>query len=121
MGVGGTAKGIAPPTLPVRVSIAVIGKATATKAIPVDSSNARLDVSFSGSNTADPSGNYWIRDIAPDYSWAIVSDNLGRNDAILTRQRTVEPVFYQALVRRASFLGVSTGAITRTPQLGELG
>lgn len=88
-------------------------------AIPVDSSNARLSVSFSGSNTADPPGNYWIRDIAPDYSWAIVSDSLGRNGAILTRQRHVEPAFYQALVRRAAFLGVSTGAITRTWQSWE--
>ena len=53
-------------------------------AVPVDSSNARLNVSFSGSNSATPPGNYWIVDLDPDYQWAIVSDATGKSGFILS-------------------------------------
>ena len=35
-------------------------------AIPVDATNARLNVSFTGFNSADPPGNYWVVDLDPD-------------------------------------------------------
>jgi lipocalin len=86
-------------------------------AVPVDASNARLNVSFSGSNTANPPGNYWIVDLAPDYSWAIVSDATGRSGFILSRDASVDPAFYQELVQKAADKGVDTSNLTVTPQL----
>ncbi|MFM8890178.1 MAG: lipocalin family protein, partial [Planctomycetia bacterium] len=90
-------------------------------AVPVDDTNTRWNVSVSGSSAANPRVNYWIRDFAPDYSWAIVSDAYGGNGRILTRERSVETAVYEDLVRRAAFVGVRTAPITRTPQPGGLG
>lgn len=86
-------------------------------AFPVDASNARLNVSFTGSNSATPPGNYWIVDLDPDYRWAIVSDPTGTSGFILSRTRTVAPELYAELVQRAADKGVNAAAITPTPQL----
>jgi lipocalin len=86
-------------------------------AVPVDSSNARLNVSFSGSNSATPPGNYWIVDLDPDYQWSIVSDPTGSSGFILTRARTISDELYAELVQRAAAAGVNVGNLTRTPQL----
>lgn len=86
-------------------------------AVPVDSSNARLNVSFTGSNSATPPGNYWIVDLDPDYRWAIVSDPTGRSGFILSRDRAVTDVFYDELLQRAAAKGVDVANLTRTPQL----
>ena len=85
-------------------------------AVPVDSSNARLNVSFSGFNSADPPGNYWIVDLDPEYRWAVVSDPTGASAFLLSRTRTVSPALYQELVDRAAARGVQVGGITPTAQ-----
>jgi len=86
-------------------------------AVPVDSSNARLNVSFSGSNTANPPGNYWIVDLDPNYAWAIVSDATGRSGFILSRDAQVDPAFYLELVQKGADKGIDTSNLTITPQL----
>lgn len=86
-------------------------------AVPVDTSNARLNVSFTGSNSATPPGNYWIVDLDPGYQWAIVSDPTGASGFILSRDRTVSDAFYDELVQRAAAKGVDVANLTRTPQL----
>ncbi len=86
-------------------------------AVPVDGSNARLNVSFTGSNSATPPGNYWIVDLDPDYQWAIVSDPSGESGFILSRDRQVSDAFYGELVARAAAKGVNTTNLTVTPQL----
>ena len=86
-------------------------------AFPVDASNARLNVSFSGSNSTQGPGNYWIVDLDDDYRWAIVSDPTGSSGFILTRDRNVSAEFYDELVQRAAAKGVSTSALTVTPQV----
>lgn len=86
-------------------------------AIPVDDSNARLNVSFTGTNSASGPGNYWIVDLDPDYQWAIVSDPTGRSGFLLSRTRTVSPELYDELVARAEAKGVDTAALTVTPQV----
>lgn len=86
-------------------------------AFPVDASNARLNVSFSGSNSSTGVGNYWIVDLDPDYQWAIVSDPTGRSGFILSRSRSVSPEFYAELVQRAAAKGVDTANLTVTPQV----
>lgn len=86
-------------------------------AVPVDASNARLNVSFTGSNSANPPGNYWIVDLDPDYQWAVVSDPTGTSGFLLSRTRTVSPELYEELIDRAAAKGVNVSAITPTPQL----
>ena len=86
-------------------------------AFPVDASNARLNVSFSGSNSSTGPGNYWIVDLDADYQWAIVSDPSGSSGFILSRTRTVSPELYDELVQRAAAKGVNTANLTPTPQL----
>lgn len=86
-------------------------------AFPVDATNARLNVSFTGSNSSSGVGNYWIVDLDPDYQWAIVSDPTGRSGFILSRTRTVSPELYEELVQRAAAKGVNTANLTVTPQL----
>jgi lipocalin len=85
-------------------------------AAPVDSSNARLNVSFVGTATATPPGNYWIVDLDEDYQWAIVSDLTGESGFILARSKTVDEQLYAELVQRAAAKGVNTSNLTPTPQ-----
>ncbi len=86
-------------------------------AVPVNPINTALNVGFGGSTpSANPPGNYWIIDRAPDYGWVIVSDPSGRSGFILTRSQTVDPKTYQRLVAQARALGV-TGRITPTRQI----
>jgi lipocalin len=86
-------------------------------AAPVDASNARLNVSFVGTATPTPPGNYWIVDLDDDYRWAIVSDPTGQSGFLLSRERTVSDELYAELVQRAQAAGVNTSNLTPTPQL----
>ncbi len=84
-------------------------------ALPVDSTNNKLNVRFFGPASADPPGNYWIVDLDPDYQWAVVSDRTGLSGFLLSRTRTVSDALYQELLDRASVKGVK-GRITPTRQ-----
>ena len=84
-------------------------------AVPVNAFSTRFNVDYSGEPNADEPGNYWIRDYAPDYSWAIVSDPNGTSGYILTRAQVISEAEYNALVTRAYQLGVRQ-TITRTAQ-----
>ena len=84
-------------------------------AVSLNADNNKLNVSFFGPASADPPGNYWIVDLAPDYSWAIVTDSTGSSGFLLSRTPTVSDELYQELLDRASVKGVN-GRITRTRQ-----
>ncbi len=85
-------------------------------ALPVSADNDKLNVTFFGPASATPpGGNYWIVDLASDYSWAVVSDPSGNTGFLLSRTRTVSAELYQELLNRASVKGVK-GWITVTPQ-----
>jgi lipocalin len=86
-------------------------------AAPVDSTNAKLNVSFAGPPSPNPPGNYWIVDLDADYQWAIVSDPTGTSAFLLSRTRQVSAELYAELVERAAAKGVSTANLTPTPQL----
>lgn len=86
-------------------------------ALPVDSTNSRLKVTFFGKPNADPPGNYWIVDLDPDYQWAIVSDPTGLSGFLLSRTPVVSDDFYRELLARASVYGVKA-RITPTRQPG---
>ena len=85
-------------------------------AIPVDASNARLNVAFFGSNSNQGLGNYWIVDLDPDYQWAIVSDPTGETCFLLSRTRTITPELRADLLARATAKGVNTLNVTETLQ-----
>ena len=85
-------------------------------AVAVDSSFARLNVSFAGPASSDGLGNYWIVDLDPDYQWAVVSDPTGTSAFLLSRTPTVSDELYDELIDRAAAAGVQTGGITRTEQ-----
>lgn len=84
-------------------------------AVPVNAAHTRLNVSFGNVPARDEPGNYWILDYAPDYSWAIVGDPSGTSGSILTRDQIIPDEAYEALVTRASQVGVRR-TITRTSQ-----
>jgi lipocalin len=84
-------------------------------ALPVDPANNKLNVTFFGPASDAPPGNYWIVDLAPDYSWAIVSDSTGSSGFLLSRTPTVTDDLYQQLLNRASVKGVR-GWLTPTRQ-----
>jgi hypothetical protein len=85
-------------------------------AVPVDSSNARLNVSFTGSYSTEGLGNYWIVDLDEDYQWAIVSDPTGNSCFILSRTKFITPELKADLLARAAAKGVNIGNVTDTPQ-----
>ena len=86
-------------------------------AVPVDSSNARLNVSFTRSNSSQLPGNYWIVDLDPNYQWAIVSDPTGLSCFLLSRTSTVSSGLRADLLARATAKGVDISNVTVTPQL----
>jgi len=94
-----------------RLESSVVGSA-----IPVDASNARLNVSFTGSNSASPPGNYWVVALDADYQWAVVSDRTGLSGFILSRTATVPAGRYVELVALAAAAGVDVSNLTPTPQ-----
>jgi lipocalin len=88
-------------------------------AVPVNSTNTALNVSFLPFklpfSLGMPTGNYIIVANAPDYSWVLVSDPTGFSGYVLTRSQFIPPQQYQQLVGDAVSLGV-WGPITPTRQ-----
>ncbi len=94
-----------------RIESSVVGSA-----VPVDATNARLNVSFTGYNSASPPGNYWVVALDADYQWAIVSDPTGVSGFILSRTATVPAGRYTELVAIAGAAGVDVSNLTPTQQ-----
>lgn len=84
--------------------------ATGRATVVPGSGNAKLKVSFFGPFT----GDYWVLDHAPDYSWSIVGEGEGRFLWILSRKAPLGEAAYQALVARARKLGYDSSLIRRT-------
>ncbi len=67
-------------------------------AVPVaGSNNAKLKVSFPSSPVA---GDYWILELAPDYSYAVVGSPSRNSLFILSRTQTFDEHLYQAILFR---------------------
>jgi apolipoprotein D and lipocalin family protein len=79
------------------------------------SNNTKLKVSFTGTPTVS---NYWIIDLADDYSYAVVSDPLRSTCFILSRIPTMDEATYQSLLSKAASKGIDISKIKRTPQEG---
>lgn len=73
--------------------------------------NAKLKVSFFGPFF----GDYWVLDVAPDYSWALVGEGTGRYLWVLTREERVSEQVKADLVERLRARGYRTEALYWNP------
>lgn len=64
-------------------------------------SNAKLKVSF----FRPFYGDYWVLDLAPDYSWVLVGEPSGKYFWILARDRHLNPQLEEQLLQKAEKLG----------------
>lgn len=76
--------------------------------------NAKLKVSFFGPFW----GDYWILDLAPDYSWSLVGEESGRYLWILTRAERIDEALKADLVARLKARGYNTDALYWNPGRG---
>lgn len=83
------------------------------KAKPVgDPKGAKFKVSFFGPFT----GDYWVLDHAPDYSWAIVGEGSGKYLWILTRKAVLTEAERTALIGRTKAMGYDVSMLRITQQ-----
>lgn len=75
-------------------------------------SSAKLKVSFFGPFFL---GDYWVLDLAPDYTWAIVGEPRGRFLWILTRDAAITDALKADLIARAAARGYRTDALYWNP------
>lgn len=61
-------------------------------------------------------GDYWVVDLADDYSWAAVGDPSRENFWILSRERKLPEEAIQGIVERAEAQGYDLSPLTRTRQ-----
>lgn len=73
--------------------------------------NAKLKVSFFGPFF----GDYWVLDLAPDYSWALVGEGTGRYLWVLTREERVSDAVKADLIERLKARGYRTEALYWNP------
>ena len=87
---------------------------TATaKAWAVDDTGAKLEVRFFWPFH----GSYWIIDLAPDYSWAVVGHPSREYLWILSRTPQMDPATYDAILGRLRAQAYDTSLLVKTPQL----
>jgi apolipoprotein D and lipocalin family protein len=70
------------------------------KVVP-GSNNSKLKVSF----FRPFYGDYWVIDLAEDYSWVLVGEPAGKYFWILARQKQLDPKLEEALLAKAEKLG----------------
>ncbi len=80
-------------------------------------SQAKLLVSFDRPGLEQVEGDYWIIELAEDYSHAVVSDPLRFTLYILSRTPTMDPALYAGVVERLVERGFDQDRIEPTPQL----
>ncbi len=87
------------------------------------SNNAKLKVRFAPGFTSFLPfvwGNYWVIDIADDYSYSVIGEP-GRNYFwILARKPEMDAATYQSILRRAETMGFQPGRVEKTLQNAEV-
>ena len=63
-------------------------------------------------------GNYWVIDLAEDYSWAVVGEPSREYFWILSRTPRMEEALVKQIVDRAEKQGYDLSSIKRTKQIG---
>lgn len=97
----------------------VTDSATAEGKVADKKNNAKLKVRFAPGFTSWLPfvwANYWVVDLAEDYSYAVVSEP-GRNYFwILSRTPSMDEAKFQAIITRAEAMGFDAKRVVRTPQ-----
>jgi apolipoprotein D and lipocalin family protein len=86
--------------------------------------NAKLKVRFAPGFTSFLPfvwANYWVIDLADDYSYAVVGTPDRDYFWILSRKSDMDDATYQAILRRAETQGFVPGKVVKTPQGLEVG
>ena len=89
-----------------------------------DKSNAKLKVRFApGFVSWLPQvwADYWVIDLANDYSYAVVATSDRKYFWVLSRKPTMEDATFQTILRRAEHQGFNPAKVTKTPQGVEAG
>lgn len=63
-------------------------------------------------------GNYWIVDLAPDYSYAVVGEPERKYLWILSRTPSMAEPIYDQVLEKIRSLGYDPGKLLKTPQSG---
>jgi len=90
-------------------------KGSGTGKVVRGSNGAKWDVTFVWPFTAD----YWIIELCPEYSWAVVGQPSRKNLWILSRSPKLEDETYAEIVGRLAKHGYDAGRLRRTPQPGD--
>jgi len=61
--------------------------------------------------------DYWILDIAPDYSWALIGQPDHKLGWVLARNPAMDEATYRSLLERFRGFGYDTAAFERVPQV----
>jgi apolipoprotein D and lipocalin family protein len=61
-------------------------------------------------------GDYWIIDLAPDYSYSVIGTPDRKYLWILSRTRAIDETTYRDIVQKAAGLGFEPGRLVRTRQ-----
>lgn len=84
------------------------------KAVPVDETNSKLDVTFFNGLTE---GKYWILELDANYQWALVGDPSRKSLYVLSRTPTLDEGVYQDLLDAAvEKHGYDVSEVIRTKQ-----
>ncbi len=82
--------------------------------------NAQLEVRFAPSFLSFLPfvwGDYYIVDLAPDYSYAVVGDPSRKNFWILSRTPQMDDAAHKEIIERAAAQGFDTGRVVQTRQM----
>ncbi|MBK9164478.1 MAG: lipocalin family protein [Acidobacteria bacterium] len=60
--------------------------------------------------------NYWVIDLAPDYSYAVIGEPKRDYFWILAREPEMDDATFQQILRKAEAMGFNPGRVERTPQ-----
>jgi len=60
--------------------------------------------------------NYWVIDLAPDYSYAVIGEPNRDYFWILAREPEMDDATYQQILRKAESMGFNPGRVEKTPQ-----
>lgn len=98
-------------------------KAVGEAKIGDKTNNAKLKVRFAPGFTSFLPfvwANYWVIDIAPDYSYSVIGE-AGRDYFwILSRSPEMNTATYQSILRRAETMGFDPNRVEKTPQNAEI-
>jgi apolipoprotein D and lipocalin family protein len=89
-----------------------VKKSKGTASVVDKRTNAKLKVTFFWPF----SGNYWIIDLAPDYSYAVVGEPDRKYLWILSRSSQLTESVYEHIVTRVRELGYDPSRLTKTRQ-----